>query len=206
MRIIIFWDSIAEWFWDYENGWWVNKLKIDYWKQFGYEKMIFNTWVSSYTSENVVTHFNSFFQAVSKRELWKEKDTIVIFAIWINDGSEDIETFSRRVSIDDFEHNIKILVEKCQSEILIENVIFLSATNVDENKINDVNNPWAEHFFYNDTIKEYNKILSNVATESTYSYIDMFWIMKPEDLEDGLHPNSKWHEKIYKKVLEFLEK
>jgi len=33
MRLLIFWDSISEWYWDLENAGWTNRLKIYFWKQ-----------------------------------------------------------------------------------------------------------------------------------------------------------------------------
>lgn len=205
MRIIIFWDSIAEWFWDYENWWWVNRLKIDYWKQYWYEKIIFNAWVSAYTSNNIINCFDNTVKAISRREEWKEKDTIIIFAIWINDSAENIITKEKRVELHQFKKNIEALIEKCKQEKLIQRVIFLSAINVEEQVINDVDSLWAEHFFYNNEIKEYNSVVQQLAGKEWYEYIDVFWTMQHNDLEDGLHPSSKWHQKIYEIVLKYLE-
>jgi hypothetical protein len=33
MRLLIFWTSITEWYYDMEMWWRVNRLKIDYWNQ-----------------------------------------------------------------------------------------------------------------------------------------------------------------------------
>lgn len=206
MRIIVFWDSIAEWFWDYENGWWVNRLKIDFWKKYWYEKMIFNACISAYTSNHIINCFDSFFNAVSKREVWKEKETIIIFAIWINDSGENPETKIKRVEINQFEANIQTLIDKCQQKVLIQNVVFVWATNVEEDIINREDSLWADNYFYNDHIQKYNQIIKSLAEKSTCNYIDVFGLMEKWDLEDGLHPTSQWHKRIYKKVLEFIEK
>lgn len=205
MRIIVFWDSISEGFWDYENGWWVNRLKIDLWKKYGYEKMVFNAWVSAYTSENIINCFSNVFSAISRREPHKEKQTIIIFAIGINDSAEFMKTSDKRVEKNKFENNINTLIEICKAEKLIHNVIFLSATNVIEEVINQESNPWAEHYFYNSEIQEYNSALKYLVEKNDYSYIDVFGLMEEEDLEDWLHPNSKWHQKIYTEVLNFIE-
>lgn len=205
MRIIIFWDSISEGFWDYEKGGWVNRLKIDYWKEYWYDRIVMNYGISSYTSKDLVNCFDNFFNAVSRRELWKEKQSIVIFAIGINDSSEVIATWEKRVDIQDFENNIKILIRKCQREMLIENVVFLGNINVDEKVINDETNTGSKHFFYNAEIQKYNNVIKKIAKDTTCPYIDLFWIMKTEDLEDGLHPNNQGHWKIYKVVKKHLK-
>jgi len=167
--------------------------------------MVFNAWVSAYTTENILNCFHWIFDAISRREAWKEKDTIIIFAIWINDSAEKPKTWVKRVTLDNFKKNITALIDICQQELLIQNVIFLWATNVEEKIINDIDNPCSEHFFYNSGIQDYNKVLQKLAEETTCSYIDVFWLMKEWDLEDGIHPSSQWHRKIYKKVLEFIE-
>lgn len=205
MRIIIFWDSISEWFWDYENGGWVNRLKIDFWKRFWYEKIVFNYWISAYTSEHLVQFFDWFFNAVSKREIWKEKESVIILAIWINDSSEKIWTGEKWVSISKFKENIELLIQKCKSEKYIKDVFFLGNINVDEWVRNDISNPDIEKFFYNSEIQQYNAILKELAEEASYHYLELHWCMENDDLSDGLHPNSQWHEKIYKKIVNFLE-
>ena len=203
MRILVFWDSISEWFWDYKNGWWVNMLKTDYWKKYWYDKMVFNFWVSAYTSKDILNYFDSSFKMVNNRKIWKEKESDIIFSIWINDSSKDINTSISQVNTTDFKKNIETLVEKCQKNSLINNVIFVGNINVDESIINKEWEDW-DYYFYNDEIQKYNTILENIAKETTCSYIDVFWLMNNNDLEDGLHPNTKWHNKIYSKVKEFL--
>ena len=203
MRIVVFWDSISEWFWDYENGWWVNRLKIDYWKKYWYEKIVMNYGISAYTSENLVNCFDSFFSAVSKREPGKEKESIVVFAIGINDSSEVISTWDKRVSIDRFRENIQTLINKCQSEVLIRNVVCVWNINVNESVIN--NSEDGEHHFYNKDIQEYNSVLKKLAEKTTCSYIDLFWLMENDDLEDGLHPNANGHKKICEVIKRYLK-
>lgn len=206
MRVIVFWDSISEWFWDYENGGWVNRLKIDYWKKYWYDRMVFNYGISAYTTDNILKCFDSFFTATSKREVWKEKESVILFAIWINDSAEIITEKRKRVEITNFSQNIKTLIKKCQTEKLIQNVIFVGNINVDEKVINDTSNLWSEHFFYNKDIQEYNNVIQNLAKGTTCWYIDMFWIMDSDDLEDWLHPNAKWHSKIHEKVSKYLQR
>jgi len=167
--------------------------------------MIFNAGVSSYTSENVLNCFESVFKMISKREVWKEKETMIVFAFGINDSAEYIGSKNKRVELEQFEKNVHCLVDLCKNEKLIQQVIFVSATNVDENIINQMDNQWAEHFFYNKEIEEYNAVIKSSADFNNLAYIDVFGILENLDLDDGLHPNSKWHKKIYEKVLEFIE-
>jgi lysophospholipase L1-like esterase len=202
MRIIIFWDSISEGYCDYEFWGWANRLKAEYMKEYSYDRMLMNYGISAYTSDNFVNCFENFFQAVSRREPGKEKESIVIFAIGINDSSENRETWEKKVNIEKFEENIKMLIEKCQQEELIQNVIFLGNINVDESVINTVED--GEYSFFNNEIQKYNSVLKKLAEDTTCSYLELFWLMKPEDLEDGLHPNTQGHKKMYERVKEYL--
>ena len=203
MRIIIFWDSISEGYCDYEFGGWSNRLKIAYMKEYWYERMVMNYGISAYSSENLVNCYDSFFNAVSRRETGKEKISTVIFAIGINDSAEIINTWKKKVDLKKFEENIQLLIEKTQREELIERVIFLWNINVDESMINSFSD--GEMYFYNSEIQKYNDTLKNLTENNNCEYVELFWLMNPEDLEDGLHPNANGHKKIYEKMKEYLQ-
>lgn len=204
MRIIVFWDSISEWFWDFEKWGWVNILKMYLWKKYWYEKMVMNFWIASYTSDNIVKYFQSFFEWCSKREEWKEKESIVIIAIWINDCSIDRINKIPRVNKEQFTKNINEIIDKCKNEELIKKIIFVSNINVDEKVSNDI---WSWDFlYYNKNIELYNGIINDLCNKNKIEYIDLYWIMDLDDFEDWLHPNSKWHIKIFEKVKNYLDK
>lgn len=203
MRIIIFWDSISEGYCDYEFGGWSNRLKTAYMKEYGYERMVMNYGISAYSSENLVNSYDSFFNAVSRREAGKEKISTVIFAIGINDSAEIIHSWKKKVDLKKFEENIQLLIEKAQKEELIERVVFLWNINVDESVINSFLD--GEMYFYNREIQKYNDILKNLTENNNCEYVELFWLMNLEDLEDGLHPNANGHKKIYEKMKEYLE-
>ncbi len=203
MRIVVFWDSISEWFWDYDKWGWVNRLKIDLWKKYWYEKMLMNYWVSAYTSDNVLKVFQSFFDGCSRRKIWKEKDSMVLVAIWINDCSISKETKNPQVNRGQFERNIKEIIDICNRDELIKKLVFVGNINVDEEVVNN-DEEW-DFLFYNSEIEKYNRIIKRVCDENGLDFIDLFWIMDSGDLEDWLHPNGGGHEKIFCEVKRFLE-
>jgi len=202
MRIVVFWDSISEWFWDYETGGWVSMLKLYLWKKYWYDKMLMNYGISAYTSYNIITVFQYLFDACSRREYGKEKDSIVIIAIGINDCSINMKTKKLRVDKEQFINNINIIIDKCKKEKLIKKAVFVGNINVNEKIINNAND-W-EFFFYNNDIEIYNSIIKKLCNKNGIEYIDLYWLMENDDLEDGLHPNSKWHTKIFEKVKKYL--
>ncbi len=203
MRVVVFWDSICEGFWDYETWGWINILKTYLWKNYGYDYMLINYWVSAYTSENILKIFQHFFDACSRREPWKEKESMIVIAIGINDCSIIKSTWKPRVSKEQFSMNIESIIKQCKQDKLIQRIILVSNINVDEDVINsDVE--W-EHLFLNKNIQEYNSILQNACKQNNLEFIDMFWIMEKDDLEDWLHPNTKWHRKMFEKVRIYLK-
>ncbi len=202
MRIVVFWDSISEWSWDYEKGGWVNRLKIDLWKKYWYNKMLMNYWVSAYTSNNIIKVFQPFFDGCSRREPWKEKESTVVIAIWINDCCIDTITNEPRVNKEQFRKNIKEIINICKSDNLIKKVVFIGNTNIDEKVVNN-DERW-DFLFFNSEIKKYNEIIKENCNKNNLDFIDLFWLMEDDDLEDWLHPNTKWHEKIFDRVRNFI--
>ncbi|MDA9129106.1 GDSL-type esterase/lipase family protein [Candidatus Gracilibacteria bacterium] len=205
MRIIVFGDSISEGMWDYEAGGWVNRLKLDYWNEYKYEKLVYNYGVSAYTTEHVLKIFKNSFDALCNRDASSEKEAVIIFAIGINDTATNFSTRENLVTQDKFSQNIQSLIDMCQKEKLIKNVIFISAINIDESKTNRDISRWGNNSYFNDTISEYNTLLENLALESTCGYIDIFGMMNQDDFEDGLHPNAQGHKKMYQKIKQCLE-
>jgi len=179
-------------------------LKVYLWKKYWYDKMVMNYGISAYTSYNIIKVFQSLFDACSRREYGKEKDSTVVIAIGINDCSINMKTKKPRVDKEQFTNNINIIIDKCKEEILIKKVVFVGNINVNEKIINNAND-W-EFFFYNNDIEIYNSIIRNLCNKNGIEYIDLYWLMNNDDLEDWLHPNTKWHIKIFERVRDYLTK
>jgi lysophospholipase L1-like esterase len=65
--------------------------------------------------------------------------------------------------------------------------------------------PWSpEKFYSNDSVAKYNSIIKKISSEYNLPYIDLLDLLKTSELEDGLHPNSNGHKKMFLKVKEFL--
>ena len=57
--------------------------------------------------------------------------------------------------------------------------------------------------YFNNTIKKYDKALEEFCNTNNIEYIKMFDLLEDEDFsDDGIHPNEKGHEKIYKVINE----
>ncbi|MBU4142032.1 SGNH/GDSL hydrolase family protein [Patescibacteria group bacterium] len=78
---------------------------------------------------------------------------------------------------------------------------------IDESKVDPI--PWLPEVSYkNEYIKRYDKIIKSVCAENKIAFIEIFEKLKKENcknlLEDGVHPNSKGHEKIFEIVKDYL--
>ncbi len=198
MRLLIFWDSISEWFYDYDKWGWVNRLKLVLWKK---DIDVANCWISAYTTKNVLNMFDSFFNAYSNREPWKEKETVILFSIWINDSCT--QNWENMISKEDFKNNLEKLYILSKEKLNVKNIFFLTCINCDENKT--LPTSWWEYYYKNFDIQKYNEIIKDLCKEKWLEYLDLYGILENTDLLDWLHPNSNWHQKIFKKVLEFLK-
>lgn len=198
MRILIFWDSITEWLYDLESWWWVNRLKLYHFSKADWIEVA-NLWISWDTTKDLIFRFHLFMKAYTEKynDLWE-----IIFSIWINDSIESMDGTYQVSSLEDFEKNIRILISMSQK--YTSNITFLWLTKVDENIVCPFDNLNNWSCYKNKRIKEFDKIIEKQSKENFIKYIKMFDLLKNEDLCDWLHPNSKWHEKIFRYFLDMI--
>ena len=205
-QILIFGDSITYGAWDKEGGW-VQRLR-----RFLDEKnltspdfyfVVYNLGISGDTSEDLLERF----EFETKQRLKEHKETIVAFAIGINDSQFVHSEGDHRVPIEKFKNNLQELIKLAQKFSL--KIIFVGLTPVDEKKTTPI--PWdSDKFYKNEYIEKYNQVIKKVCEENKIYFIEIFEKFKAtgyqELLEDGLHPNSKGHKRIFEIVKDFLIK
>ncbi|KPJ56326.1 hypothetical protein AMJ49_05175 [Parcubacteria bacterium DG_74_2] len=208
-RICVFGDSIVYGAWDYEQGGWVQRLR-----KFLDEKnlsdsdsedyfVVYNLGVSGNNSRDLLERF----EFELKQRLKQEGETIIALAIGINDSYFLCDKNDNSVLQEEFRENIQKLIDIAQK--FVSKVIFIGLTCVDESKVTPI--PWDTNKSYkNEYIQKYNEIIKSVCKENNVYFIEIFekWtkLGYKNLLEDGLHPNSKGHEKIFKIVKDFLIK
>ena len=204
-QILIFGDSITCGYWDLRGGW-VQKLKekideksLSAPKDFYYN--LYNLSIDGNTTAELLKRFE--FEA--KQRLINE-ETIFIFDIGANDScySDDKKTLD--VSQEQFKENLKKLIHLTRK--FSSNIIFIGLTPVDELKTTPIS--WnANKYYKNKYIQEYNQIIKQVCEENEIYFIEIFenWIKTDYKklLEDGVHPNSEGHKKIFEIVRDFLK-
>ena len=199
MRLLIFWDSISEWYWDLENAGWANRLKIYFWKQ----KINMEVGISAIAWDEVPDILKRF-DITSKAFLEKyNEDVIFLFAIWINDSVTNIDKTKNRYSKNDFKENLEKVIQKSQ-KFSPKKIIFLWLTNVDEKLVAPAKFSSSWKCYFNDRIQEFNSVIKEIAENNNCDFIEIFGLLDNIDLADWLHPNSKWHQKIFEKVKEYF--
>ncbi len=200
MRLLIFWDSITEWYWDLEKWGWANMLKLDFWKK--------ENWVEvgiSGISWDEIPDILERFDITTKAFIEKYNEKVsFVFAVWINDSVTNIDNTKNSYSTTDFEQNLKTLISKAK-KFNPEKIVFIWLTNVIEKLVCPFPLSTTWKCFKNERIKQFDKIIKNVAKENACEYIELFGILEENDLPDWLHPNYIWHKKMFEKVKEYFK-
>ncbi len=201
-QILVFGDSIAYGAWDIEGGGWVARLRkfidqrIIESNQEIYH-VVYNLGVDGDQSEGVLNRIENEIEV----RAWDD-ELIILIAIGTNDAIVFNETNQPVVSLEKYQKNLEAIVRKAQTKS--KKVILVGLTPVDESRMSPI--PWLDHHNANNkTIKEFDSIMESVAKLNHVHYIPVFDSLTPELLEDGDHPNSEGHEKIYLTVLDYLK-
>ena len=191
-RICIFGDSIARGGIDRERGGWVNRLRKHI-ESSNHDARVYNLGVSGGTTDDLLERFSV--------EAKAREPEIIIFAIGINDASFRKSLNGSYVPLEKFKNSLEILKQK--ADVFTKKVVFVGITKVDENKTTPI--PWNMDASYkNKDIQEYNQAIKDFCEKNNLPFIEMYGLLGKEDLEDGLHPNSAGHEKMFQKIKDFL--
>ncbi len=198
-KVLIFGDSIAWGAFDSEGGGWVEHLKLYMWSKGDID--VYNLGVSGNKTSNLLERFES----ETKARIEENEETIIIFAIGINDSYFLHSKNDFMTPIEQFKENIQKLIDLAQK--FSSKIIFIGLTPVDESKTTPI--PWdTDKSYKNENIKKYNEIIKSACEDKNIYFVEILdkWLQSDYQdlLEDGLHPNSKGHKKIFETVKDFL--
>jgi len=199
-KILIFGDSISWGAFDYERGGWVERLKTKYLDTYGSGGGIgvYNLSVSSNNTPGVLETIENDITKINKIE---PEDYVFLFSIGSNDPVYIDTRENIGVPFDLYKNNLEKIIEI--SKKYTRDIIFTGLMMVDENKTK----PWSENEYWeNKDIKKYNDEIEIICKKHELDFIPLWNIITTNDLSDGLHPNTKGHEKIYNQVEKHLSK
>ena len=191
--INIFGDSIT-WGASDEMGGWANRLRNYLAEKSEDYSEVYNLGISGDNTVGLLKRF------AIENEV-RNPDTIII-AIGNNDSQYIQSKDNPRVALEKFESNLVEIVG--QAKKFTKEIILVGITKVDEVKVAPTK--WDDTKYYdNENIALCNAKIKKICAKNNLLFIEMQDLLKDEDLEDGLHPNSKGHEKMFLRVKDFLE-
>ena len=194
MNICIFGDSISWGACDYQKGGWIERLKSYCMEKYD-DVGIYNLGVSGNNTNDLLRRF--------EEEARARKPDLIIFAIGINDSQYIKIQGNYRVPLGQFKGNLSKLLKDARK--MADGVVFVGLTQVDESKTMPV--PWdLEKYYDNESINLYDDAIKKFCKQNGIDYISMKEVVEVIDLEDGLHPNSQGHEKMFKAMLGAFDK
>lgn len=205
-KIFIFGDSIAHGIWDEEMGGWVNRLDM-YLKQDKFTAEdnfteVYNLGVDGDTSENILNRF----EFETYHRTIPEQGDVFLIAVGINDAAFLKEQGDNFVPKSQFKENLQYMITLVKK--YSERIVFAGLTAIDEKMANPKG---CVACYENKHVGEYNEVIKKVCEENDLIFIDVLSQFKKGNYaelldEDGLHPNSSGHRKIFEIVRDALEK
>ena len=192
-KICIFGASVTWGEGDAEGGGWVARLQRYFKTGEDFDIIIYNLGISGDSTEDLLKRF--------KNECVARKPKIIIFAIGTNDSLYIRTKNYPNISLGKFQNNLLELINQAKS--FSDKIVFVGLTKVDETKVMPI--PWAKEKFYdNENIAKYNLTLEKAAREHGLPFINLLDLLNANDLDDGLHPNSDGHKKMFLRIKDFL--
>src|SRR3989338_2126344 len=192
--ICVFGDSTAWGAWDFEKGGWVSRLWMDVGMRDPDYVEIYNLSISGGTTETILSRFAS--------EARIRKADALLFQTGGNDSSYENSPENYLVPLEQFEKNIEDIISRAKG--IAERTAFIGFKNCDESRTTPVS--WCNFFYTNENIQRYNLVMKTVCERNDVPFLDVYGILEPSDLMDGLHPNESGHQKIFLEAKSFLTK
>jgi lysophospholipase L1-like esterase len=210
MRVLVFGDSITQGYWDTDGGW-VDRIRKHFDTiqatdlQGNDEPTIFNLGISADNSQNILERIET--ETVARTR--HGNLPAVVIQIGVNDSSTDNQPIdeSVRVSIQDYESNLREIIKKVQP--ISSKIIFVGLSACDESRTTPVS--WGDYHYTNEAIKRYESVMESISSEHNLPFIPLFDEFKKavdegkDFLPDGLHPNNEGHQFIADTVRPKLE-
>jgi acyl-CoA thioesterase-1 len=195
--IIAFGDSVTWGACDREGGW-VQRLRRHLEGNPENDATVYNAGISGDTTAGLLERMEQEIRTMDGER------TVVIIGIGINDSMFLLKERRNAIPVGDFRKNLGILylIAKRYSE----KVIFVGLNPVDE-RVDPI--PWLPGASYtNQHVERYNDTIEQFCGKNNLGFVEVFneWLKQdyPRLLEDGLHPNSGGHERIFRAVREVL--
>ncbi len=195
MSVCVFGDSIAWGAYDPEHGGWVTLLR-NYiegeWERLN-DKSAYNLGINGETTASLLPRFEIEFKS--------REPEIVVFALGTNDSCFWNIGGKQLVPIEEFKKNLLDLT--CLAKKYTNKIVFVGLTPIDEKVTHPFDNE--NTFISVETIK-YNYAIQKHCSQHHLVFVDLASHLTIQDIDDGVHPNSAGHQKIFEVVKLVVEK
>lgn len=195
--ILVFGDSIASGRGESPNIGWAGRLK-KYFEPRGFHNCLFNLSIPGDTSTDLLKRFETETKARVKYFYPKDK-FIILIAVGLNDSRGINSPNKLQTKPDLFRNNIGKIIKIAKK--YTKHIAVVGLTPVDEK----LTNPFETTYLTNKRVKECNQILKESAKKEKVKFIELFSKIAKMNyqklLVDGLHPNKKGYEEIYKIIV-----
>lgn len=188
-NICILGDSIVYGAWDEEKHGYVNRLG-EALKENNHVENVYGLGIPGETTAGLLKRLDI--------ELKPRNPNTIIIGIGINDTIYIKNKNKEAVSQEDFINNISKIINIAKK--YTNNILILGLTRVIEERTTPI--LWNDNeMYFNSTIKEYDNLLEEYCKTNNIQYLKMFDLLQQTDFsDDGIHPNERGHEKIYKAI------
>lgn len=200
--ILCFGDSITFGRGEIPNKSWCGRIK-DYFESKESHNGVYNLGVPGHTSTDLLKRFDA--EAKGRIKIKRNSDEyLILIAIGTNDCKFDgkPEDNNPRTTDNQFRENIKLLIEKARD--YNAKLVFIGLPPVDKSRTLPFETTWFEP----NRVKLFNNIIKENCANENVLFLDIFNKLNDEEwpsmLVDGLHPNSKGYDKMFKMIKEFL--
>lgn len=181
---------------DIEGGGWVGRLRRWH-EQQDRKNAVFNLGIGGDTSEGFLRRL--------KVEVSPRRPDLIL----VSGGLNDIKRVSNKtapvtIPLPQSQQNIREIIKEGRK---LTEVIFISVHPIDESRTSPVS--WENSHYLSVDVRQYSDATKEICETEKIPYIDIFneWMKinyMPLLADDGLHPNSHGHQKIFEAVREFL--
>jgi lysophospholipase L1-like esterase len=191
-NICVFGASISSGLNDFQEGGWCGRLKKQLLPK-GY--LVNNLGIIGESSTELLQRFES--------ECVPRKPDGIIIAIGCNDSQFLMDEQRVRVELHETIQNFEQLIDLARK--FTTQVVVLGLTPVEEERINPIFMQEKRKIYLYSWLVSYDLSIEYVAIQKGVPFIPTMDVLDGSDLDDGLHPNSKGHEKLYETILKQLQ-
>lgn len=195
-RVCIFGASTVWGAVDPEAGGWADRLKKYLYESTRGDVLVHNLGISGDNTEGLLKRIEV--------ECEARKPSLVLIAIGTNDSWYSGTPDKPSIALADFRRNLRELVKIGRE--FTEAIVFVGLMPCDEAKTMPI--PWDPEgliCYDNVRLKAYDDAIRTFCEQEKLPYVDLWDALVPDELKDGLHPNSEGHRKLFEVIKDKIE-